>query len=229
MVTMAQAQNQPPLLEWSVTITDPSQLLVESGDRVSAGEAIVNRSDELGALRQREQNLLNQLDRVQLQALQAPQLPATVEAFSARLERERFEAASARTDWETQQTILNAVSMNWSVSQAVIEHEQAKLEQLAQVAELERLDVVEVEGEIADAIAQAQAAQTRVEFDVAVQQQRAAIASNSLLDRLDAVRQEIAQAGTVSAPFSGEVSYVEIVGASDDRLTAVVHLRPDSQ
>ncbi|MGK7913488.1 MAG: hypothetical protein AB4050_18705 [Synechococcus sp.] len=227
--TFAQRPPQPRVLEWTVTLDDPSELLVGEGDSIEPGQPVVVRTNALRQLESRKDRLNVQLDRLQLVDLNVPALPADVEAYSARLEREKFEYENAERQVSVQQNILDLMAENSNVTELVIDHETARLRELQAMAIIQRLEVEEIEGEIADASARAATATAAARFDANVEAQRNAIAQSGVLAQLEAVDRDIQAAQAFTAPFGGEISYVEFLDATDGRIRALLHVQPSDR
>lgn len=235
--------DSPRRLTITVALADPADLKVQQGDRVTQGQLIADRTRERQRLEAQQQQLTLTLQRLETSTITPPLPPAAAppileptyleeQAAIARAEAtvEQAEAAIAAKQQE-----LTYLSDLPNLDPLVLEHEQAKLEELqrdhtAAVREYQLTLGKRSTREYQHSVVSAQAVSTQNRDALAYQQQWATY-EQRLRDRdyqvsqtqlkLDEVNNAIASLSVVRAPYAGRVRQIKWLGQGADGALSV--------
>ena len=241
------SEDSPRRLTIKVSVADPSDLKVKQGDRIQAGDLIADRGRARQRLETQQQQLALTLQRLQTATITPPLPPANIPAIvqPTYLEEEAaISKAQAMVDQaehaiSTKHQELDYLQTLDHLNPLVLEHEQAKLEELqrqhtAAVRDYQLAVGRKSSAEYHHRLTLTERAERQNQTMLSYQRQWAEyeqrlrnrdfqVAQTQL--KLDEVENQIASIAVVRAPYSGTVRRVKWVGqGSDGQLSAEVTL-----
>ncbi|MEM6424234.1 MAG: hypothetical protein AAF728_03600 [Cyanobacteria bacterium P01_D01_bin.128] len=228
----------PTRLTISVAVTDPEDLKVEQGDRVSQGQLIADRTRERERLEAQQAKLQLTIERLEGATITAPLPPMTASpileptyleenAAIARAEATVDQAEAAITAKQQEITYLSALA---SLDPLVMEHEQVKLAELqrehtAAVRDYQLARGKQSTTEYRHSVTLAESVGSRNRAALEYQQQWAHY-EQRLRDRdyqlsqvqlqLEGVENAIAALSVVRSPYDGRIRQVKWLGQGPD-------------
>lgn len=242
----------PRRLTIKVSVSDPEDLKVAQGQEIKAGDLIADRGRARQRLEAQQQQLALTLQRLQTATITPPLPPAKVPAIAHPTYLEE-EAAIAKAEAMVEQAEhaiaakhqeLDYLQSLDHLNPLVLEHEQAKLEELqrqhtAAVRDYQLAVGRKSSAEYQHRLTLAQRAERQNQTLLSYQRQWAEyeqrlrdrdfqVAQTQL--RLDEVENQIASIAVVRAPYSGTVRRVKWLGqGSDGQLSAEVTVMVDAR
>lgn len=236
----------PRILKFTLTLSEPDDLLVESGEKVTAGQTIADRRAERQRLNNQLELLKISLKRIEAGTITAPPKPLDVPPIADlpdvtyRQEEAALQRVSRDIDLQRQKLNLLEV-MSEGVPPETMKHEQLWLEQLNQ--ELSTADAnlraakearAREEYEHSLNVARRQEEQNQQalyyanqqqEFEAQVRDREYQLAE--LQEKLGDVQQRLEELAIVTAPYNGQVRRIKWLGQTNNSLQVEVTLAVD--
>ena len=177
-------EDTPRRLTITVSVTDPSDLKVKQGDRVSQGQLIADRTRERERLEVQHQQLSLTLQKLQSATITAPLQPAAVPAIAtlpspsyleeeAAIARAKATVDQAEAAIAAKQQELTYLAELPNLDPLVMEHEQAKLAELQRQHTAAIRDFQLAQGKLSKAQADTDYQEYRHSLDLAERVERA--------------------------------------------------------
>ncbi len=231
----------PRILKFTLTLSEPGDLLVESGDKVTAGQTIADRRTERQRLKNRLELLRISLERIEARTVTAPPKPLDVPPIAPlpdityRQEEAALQKASRAIDLQQQKLNLLEV-MGEDVPAETIKHEQLRLEEMNQElstaeANLQAAKEARAREEYQHSLNVARRqeeqnqqalyyANQQQEYETQVRDREYQIAE--LHEKIGDVQQRLEELAIVTAPYDGEIRRIKWLGQTNNLLQVEV-------
>ena len=236
-------ENQPKILKFTLTLSDPDDLMVGEGDRIAAGQTLADRQQE----RQRLMDQLNLLElslqRIQSRTVVEPPKPLPVPnvqplpEVSYRQEEAELQRVSRLIDLQ-QQKMNFMQALGESIPRQTEQHERLVLETLHQElttaeanlkAAQEKRAYDEYQHSLNVARRQEEAnqqalyyANQRQEYEAQIRDREYQLAE--LQEKMATVEQRLEELAIVTAPYAGVVRRIKWLGQTNNALQVEVTL-----
>lgn len=228
------ATDSPRRLTISVSVSDPADLKVKEGDSITVGDLVADRGRERRQLENQKARLSLSLRQIQSADITPPAallaVPDMVGLPPVSYLEEESAVELARMGWEAKAEELELLDAIEDLDPIILDHEQAKLEELEQRYFLERGRLNEARQERAyreyeHRIDQARRVEEQNQAQLAYQRQWAEYEERlrnrdfqvaQVRLRLDEVENAIASLSVVRAPYEGTVRRVKWLGQDAD-------------
>ena len=251
----------PKRLNITVNVSEPDDLKVSEGEQIAKGEIIADRERERTRLTAQQKQLQLSLDRLKAASITPPAVPQQVPTVmalppvsylehEAAVEKTKAAIASIESELELKQSEISYLKGVKNLDPIILEHEQAKLQQLKQqhtaavrdyqlamgkmqTAKSDR-SYKEYQASINTARRVEEMNQARLNYQrqLAEYEQRLTdreFQVTQLIEKLNNVENAIATLSVVKSPYAGTVRRINWLGQSaDGSLTAEVTLMVES-
>lgn len=239
-----QSSTDPRTLTFTLTLSDPEDLKVRQGDRVSAGDILADRTRQRQRLQHQHQRTQLSLKRIQQQQILEPPPPqpvppvAVLPSVSYATEETAIAEIQSDIDLQTRKIDLLGTLPPDQVTPALREHEDRVLERLyrdLETAEAELKEAQETrryqEYEYSLALANRTEQENRQRLAYSEQLQRTeqqrrdkVFQTAQLEAQLQSLDNQLADLSTVRSPYGGTIRRINWLGQEDTRLTVEITL-----
>lgn len=236
--------NQPKILKFELTLSEPSDLKVKRGDQVKAGDVLGDRTRIREQLLGQKARLMIAIDGIRGRTILDPPAPLPVPPLAplppANFEEQERAVAVASTKVDLQERKVDAIGLvvGPAVPQVVLQHERTKLETLRQELDQAQAGLAKARTDRAEqeyqhsihvARRQEEANQAQLSYSFQLQQREEQRRDKEfqvaqLEERLKGVEADLANLGAVISPYDGVVRRVKWLGQKDNVLQVEVTL-----